>query len=59
LVVVPLATGSKEYITWVKTQTLKKDPSTAFFNEQINEPMEPLNNTIPDINASMLQLPGK
>ena len=32
-VVVPLATGSKEYITWVKTQTLKKDGSTAFFNE--------------------------
>jgi len=33
LVVVPLATGSKEYITWVKTQTLKKDSVTAFFNE--------------------------
>lgn len=51
VVVTPLATGSKEYIQWVKTQTLKKDPSTAFFNEQINEPMEPLNNTIPDINS--------
>ena len=33
LVVIPLATGSKEYITWVKTQTLKKDGDTAFFNE--------------------------
>jgi hypothetical protein len=51
LVVVPLATGSKEYITWVKTQTLKKDAATAFFNEQINEPMVPLNNTIPNINT--------
>lgn len=36
-VVTPLATGSKEYITWVKTQTLKKDGGTAFFNEQIND----------------------
>jgi hypothetical protein len=33
-VVVPLATGSKEYIEWVKQQTLKKDESAAFFNEQ-------------------------
>jgi hypothetical protein len=55
--VVPLATGSKDYITWVKTQTLKT--ATAFFNEQINEPMERLNNTIPEINTQMLQLPGK
>lgn len=34
LVVTPLATGSKEYIEWVKLQTLKKDESTAFFNVQ-------------------------
>lgn len=33
VVVTPLATGSKEYITWVKTQTLKRDGATAFFNE--------------------------
>jgi len=32
LIVSPLATGSKEYIEWVKLQTLKKDDSTAFFN---------------------------
>jgi len=32
-VVIPLATGSKDYIEWVKLQTLKKDDSTAFFNE--------------------------
>merc|ERR1719321_1712208 len=34
LVVTPLATGSKEYIEWVKLQTLKKDASAAFFNQQ-------------------------
>lgn len=34
LVVTPLATGSKEYIEWVKLQTLKKDDSAAFFNAQ-------------------------
>jgi uncharacterized protein involved in tolerance to divalent cations len=33
LVVTPLATGSKDYIQWVKLQTLKKDDSTAFFNQ--------------------------
>ena len=32
VLVTPLATGSKEYIQWVKTQTLKKDGSTSFFN---------------------------
>ena len=32
-VVIPLATGSKDYIEWVKLQTLKKDDSAAFFNE--------------------------
>jgi uncharacterized protein involved in tolerance to divalent cations len=73
MVVVPLATGSKEYITWVKHQTLKRDASTAFFNEQINDPLEPLNNEIPSyLNNStnrsnstypaaheLMQLPGK
>lgn len=34
VVVTPLATGSKEYIDWVKLQTQKKDSSTAFFNIQ-------------------------
>lgn len=33
LVVTPLATGSKEYITWVKTQTLAKSPELAFYNK--------------------------
>lgn len=34
LIVTPLATGSKDYIDWVKLQTLKNDDSTAFFNEK-------------------------
>ena len=42
LVVTPLATGSKEYIEWVKLQTLKKDDSTAFFNVQAESSMEAL-----------------
>jgi len=33
IMVTPLMTGSKDYIDWVKQQTLKKDDSTAFFNE--------------------------
>lgn len=33
LVVTPLATGSKDYIDWVKLQTLKKEDSAAFFND--------------------------
>jgi hypothetical protein len=52
MVVVPLATGSREYISWVKLQTLKRDPSQAFFNAKMGAPMEALNNTIPDIGAA-------
>jgi len=33
LVVTPLASGNKDYIEWVKTQTLKKDPDAAFFEK--------------------------
>lgn len=40
LVVTPLATGSKDYIEWVKLQTLKKDDETAFFNEQAKPAMK-------------------
>ena len=32
VLVTTLATASKEYSDWVKLQTLKKDPTTAFFN---------------------------
>lgn len=33
MVVVPLATGSKDYIDWVKEQTLKKDDGASYFND--------------------------
>ena len=46
LVVVPLATGSKEYIEWVKQQSLKKDDATAFFNEEAMPAMKPLTETV-------------
>lgn len=46
LVVTPLATGSKEYIEWVKLQTLKKDDSTAFFNVQAESAMEALTDRV-------------
>ena len=61
-VVTPLATGSKEYITWVKTQTLKKDGGTAFFNEQINDACceQTYNYTNPSpLESTMMQLPAK
>jgi uncharacterized protein involved in tolerance to divalent cations len=31
-IVTPLATGSKEYIDWVKQQCQKRDATPAFFN---------------------------
>jgi len=46
LVVVPLATGSKEYIEWVKQQCLKKDDATAFFNEEAKPALKPLTETV-------------
>jgi len=40
LIVTPLATGSKEYIEWVKLQTLKKDASElAYYNQKPTEAM--------------------
>lgn len=41
LIVTPLATGSKEYIEWVKLQTLKKDSKDlAYYNEKPSEAIE-------------------
>lgn len=50
LVVTPLATGSKEYIEWVKVQSLKKDDDAAFFNQQSSEALRPIVDTIEDKN---------
>lgn len=46
LVVTPLATGSKDYIDWVKLQTLKKDDSTAFFNDGASAALQPITKTV-------------
>lgn len=48
LVVTPLATGSKDYIEWVKLQTLKKDDATAFFNEAAIKATKPITTTVED-----------
>ena len=48
LVVTPLATGSKEYIEWVKLQTLKKDDDAAFFNVQAEAEIKALETRVPD-----------
>lgn len=50
LVVIPLATGSKDYIDWVKLQTLKKDDSTAFFNDEASSRIKPLTKTVEEKN---------
>jgi len=49
LVVTPLATGNKEYIQWVKEQTLKKDPNVAFFNIRPEAAIQALDNPIADL----------
>jgi len=49
LVVTPLATGSKEYIEWVKLQTLKKDADAAFHHIRPEAAMRGLDNKIADI----------
>jgi uncharacterized protein involved in tolerance to divalent cations len=46
LVVLPVATGSKEYIEWVKLQTLKKDGDTAFFNVAAEAEIKALTNRV-------------
>lgn len=51
LIVTPLATGSKEYIEWVKLQSLKKDDSTAFFNEKAQPAMKALTKTVAEKEA--------
>jgi len=45
-IVMRLSGGSTEYLAWVKTQTLKKDPSAAFFNDKPKEAMQALDNAI-------------
>lgn len=42
LIVTPLASGSKDYIEWVKLQTLKRDDGTAFFNKAAPKALKPV-----------------
>jgi len=42
LIVTPLATGSKDYLEWVKLQTLKRDDGTAFFNKAAPKALKPV-----------------
>ena len=49
LIVVPLTNASPDYIDWVKLQTMKKDPSLAFYNEEPEEEIEGLDNKIVEL----------
>jgi len=49
MVVTPIATGSKSYIEWVQTQTLKKEPETAFFNINADPALKALESKVPDM----------
>jgi hypothetical protein len=51
LIVTPLATGSVEYIQWVKDQTLKKDPDAAFFNKGPSKAMKHDDTKVADAKA--------
>lgn len=58
LVVTPLATGSKEYIEWVKLQTLKKDADSAFYHIAPDAAMHGLDNHIAAIKEVADVVPG-
>lgn len=46
VIVTPLATGSKDYIDWVKVQTLKRDGETAFYNVAAQAALKPITSTV-------------
>jgi len=46
LVVTPLATGSIEYINWVKQQTMKISDIPTFYNEQVTTTVKALTKTV-------------
>lgn len=48
-IITVLATGSPDYIDWVKLQTMKKDPSVAFYNEDPEAEIKGLNNRVGQI----------
>lgn len=46
-IVYTLSSGSKEYLDWVKLQTLPHDPELAFFNKKPNDPLNVSNAASP------------
>ena len=46
LVVTPIATGSKDYIQWVKKQCIKKDSAAAFYNTGPEDAIAPDTTTV-------------
>lgn len=47
-IIVPMINASPDYIYWVKLQTMKKDTTLAFFNEEPEEELEHLDNKVDD-----------
>lgn len=45
-IITVLATGSPDYIDWIKLQTMKKDPALAFYNEDPEAEIKGLNNKV-------------
>lgn len=45
-IITVLATGSPDYIEWIKLQTMKKDPSIAFYNQNPEDEIKGLNNKV-------------
>jgi hypothetical protein len=51
LVITTLSTGSPDYIAWIKLQTMKKDPSVAFYNEDPEAEIKGLHNRVGGIRS--------
>lgn len=46
VIVTPLATGSPDYIEWVKLQTMKKEDDVAFYNMEAEAEIRGLDNEV-------------
>jgi hypothetical protein len=49
VIVTPLATGSPDYIEWVKLQTMKKEDDVAFYNMEAEAEIHGLDNHVSQI----------
>lgn len=59
LVVTPLATGSKDYIEWVKLQTQAKSSDTAFYNERADPAMKARTEKVGEVTAIQIENKNK